>query len=451
MLIRFGVQNFRSFEKESLLSMLPGRTQQHTDHILRPSQTDFELLPMALLYGANASGKSNLVRAMAFARNLIVSGTRPKQLLDAQPFRLRKDPNIVPSRFEFEFIAENTAYAYGFVLDQRQIHEEWLFLIQRDKDVEEAIFERSTGKDGMTCATFNSKRLEETEEQFLQFVARGTRPNQLLLTELIDKNVGALDSVDRWFRHTLTIIFPESHFAGIEVGIHTDQEFAQGLAHFLRELHTGIDEVRLQEIDIESLPVPGEFLDDLTLEFDREQESNGELPTNALVVLEGPHKQRYMFRRTTDNKTVGYSLATIRRLGDQEIAFEISEESDGTQRLLDLFPVLYGLEERVFVVDELERSLHPNLVRRFIQHFLRGSGNNQLIVTSHESTLLDLSLLRRDEIWFVEKSSHGASTLYSLEEFKIRHDLDIRKGYLQGRFGAIPIFGSALQPEPLEA
>ncbi len=447
MLIRFGVQNFRSFEGDALFSMIPGRAQQHADHILRPAQVDFELLPMALLYGANASGKSNLVRAMAFARNLIVNGTRPKQTLDVQPFRLCKNPDAVPSRFEFEFIAAGQAYAYGFVLDQHRIQEEWLYLIQREKEVEEVIFERKTDKEGVIKATFSEKRLGDVEEQFLQFVARGTRPNQLLFSELIENNVVALDRVDRWFRHVLTIVFPDSRFAGVEIGVHADHEFAQALAQFLHGLHTGIDEVRLKDVDIDSLGFPSNLLAELKLELGQELKGNNGESASAYVVLEAPQKQRYMFRRVADNGIAGYSLATVRHVSDQEIVFELSEESDGTQRLLDLFPVLHASENKVFVIDELERSLHPNLVRQFIQVFLNSAGDNQLIVTTHESTLLDLSLLRRDEIWFVEKSPKGASILYSLEEFKIRHDLDIRKGYLQGRFGAIPVFNSALLSE----
>lgn len=449
MLIRFTVDNFRSFGEEASLTMIPGRVQQHEGHILRPATGDFDLLRLALLYGANASGKSNLVRAMDFARNLILKGTRPKEPLDPQPFRLNRTIEAKPSQFEFEFIAGEYAYAYGFSLDRLGIQEEWLYIIQRERAAEEVIFERRTDAQGVTQATFNTARMGDAEEQFLAFVARGTRPNQLLLTELIENNVSAVDAVDGWFRHTLTIVYPESRFGGTEIGIQADQEFAQSLAQFLHGLHTGIDEVRLQPVEIDALEIPQQILEGIRADMNGGHADDA-LTERGVVVLETPHKQRYMVRRNEQNILEGSALSTVRRVGQDEVVFEIAEESDGTQRLFDLFPLMYGSMEKVFVIDELERSLHPNLVRQFLQRFLQRLGNSQLIVTTHESTLLDLSLLRRDAIWFVEKSPQGISNLYSLEEFKIRHDLDIRKGYLQGRFGAIPVFGSLLAPQSQE-
>ena len=129
---------------------------------------------------------------------------------------------------------------------------------------------------------------------------------------------------------------------------------------------------------------------------------------------------------------------------DEEIDFQIHEESDGTQRILDLLPALVSLinHDRIFVIDELDRSLHPLLIKEFTELFLEHSQKqkSQLIVTTHDATLLDLKTLRKDEIWFIEKNQSGESQLYSLEEFRIRYDKNIKKDYLKGRYGAIPIF-----------
>ena len=139
---------------------------------------------------------------------------------------------------------------------------------------------------------------------------------------------------------------------------------------------------------------------------------------------------------------------TVHKLPSQKdsVLFEIYEESDGTQRLFDLIPALIELSnnDRVFVIDEVDRSLHPNLTKSLIEYFLLNSKGlkNQLILTSHESSLLDLKLLRKDEIWFTEKRPSGSTSLYSLEEYKPRFDKEIRKGYLQGRFGAIPLISN---------
>jgi len=127
------------------------------------------------------------------------------------------------------------------------------------------------------------------------------------------------------------------------------------------------------------------------------------------------------------------------------VPLELSQESDGTQRLLQLIPALHHLRtsSAVYFIDEIDRSLHPMLVRAFLESFLKsGGGQGQIIVTTHESSLLDQDLLRRDEIWFAEKDYSGATKLYSLIDFKVRNDLEIRKHYLQGRFGAVPFLGS---------
>lgn len=446
MLIRFAVENFRSFNEEAVFSMLPGRMQKHPEHIISNERHGIDALRAALLYGANASGKSNLVRAMDFARSLILQGVRPKQLIPVEPFRLDKRRLAEPSRFEFEFIAGDQAYAYGFAAGRRRIYEEWLYAINVKN--EQMLFERSTDNEGITQAKFGRQIIKNDEErQFLDFVVRGTRPNQLLLTETAENNVRQFEPAYEWFRNRLTIIFPHSRARGVQVGVYKDQKFTQALTAFLQAMDTGIDEVCAKQIDPEALNFPLELLTD---DLDKETEALPDQVQERMIGLDSSRGQRYLLRYDKENLLEAYSLGTRRRINGESVDFELFEESDGTQRLFDLFPILYGNQERVFVIDELERSLHPNLVYRFIRHFLESANNNQLIVTTHESTLLDLDLLRRDAIWFVEKSPTGASTIYSLETFKPRHDLDIRKGYLHGRFGAVPVFDSLLFEEQVE-
>jgi uncharacterized protein len=131
---------------------------------------------------------------------------------------------------------------------------------------------------------------------------------------------------------------------------------------------------------------------------------------------------------------------------NSSIPLDLAEESDGTRRLLELIPALHDLHTRdaTYFVDEIDRSIHPLLVWKFIEFFLNScaNANRQLIVTTHESNLLDLDLLRRDEIWFAEKDQAGATRLYSMVDFKVRKDHEIRKHYLQGRFGAVPFLGN---------
>ncbi len=444
MLIRFTVSNFRSFNDEVVFSMIPGAAQKHQGHIITNHESKIDVLRFAMLYGANASGKSNLVRAIAFARDFIIDGTRPKESITVEPFRLATTKSKNPSRFEFEFIVGAVAYAYGFLVDQHSVKEEWLYVVNQNEEY--ALFKRKPGKRQVVEATFYESL--DIDQQFLQFVARGTRPNELLLTKLAENNVNQFEDIDEWFRRKLTIVFPNSRHSSMEVKVYKDQKFSQALAAFLKSMNTGVDEVRARAVDIETIDFPMDLIQS-KWDADGQEPENAAEPIENLVVLNTP-QGRYLLHRNEQDEIVAQALSTRRNISGKSIDFELNEESDGTQRLLDLFPILYAAEDRVFIIDELERSLHPNLVQNFIKHFLDQPNQNQLIVTTHESTLLDLAIFRRDEIWFVEKSPDGASTLYSLEEFKPRHDLDIRKGYLQGRFGGVPVFGSMLQAEPLE-
>lgn len=446
MLIRFTAENYRSINEEVVFSLLPGKAQKNSNHIITHPKLGIDALRIALLYGANASGKSNLVRAMEFAQEFIIDGTHPKATIPIQPFRLDKTRSLQPSRFEFEFIANEQAYAYGFSVDRQRVHDEWLYLVNA-KD-ETPLFERETTKQSKVKATFNPAQIPDpTEQQFLQFVVRATRPNQLLLTSLIEANVQRFEAAYEWFYEKLRIIFPESKYVRMPLNVHKDQRFSQDLASFLGTMNTGIDEVCMERVDLGSLDVPTEFLIKKLNEVNQDKEEEN---ADKLLIFNSPLGRHLLFLNDLQEVEV-YALNTRRFVHGESVEFDIFEESDGTQRLFDLFPILYDTESRVFVVDELERSLHPNLVRRFLQTFLATTHKNQLVVTTHESTLLDLELLRRDEIWFAEKSPSGASSFYSLEEFKPRHDLDIRRGYLQGRFGAIPVFGSTISPNPVES
>lgn len=441
MLIRFKVSNFRSFNQEVIFSMLPGAAQKHQGHITTNHESQIDVLRFAMLYGANASGKSNLIRAISFARNFIIDGVRPKQSIPLETFRLDSSNIDKPSSFEFEFIVGKKAFAYGFLADRRRVHEEWLYSVNTNN--EKPLFERRTVADEQLETTY--EKMLDTDQQFLQFISRGTRPNELLLTKLAENNVEEFASVYEWFHSKLTIVYPHTRHQNVELSIYKDQQFSKALANFLRAMNTGVDEVCAEKIDTKLVR---ESIKELWNGNDH-RTKKGSSKTEKIMVINSP-RGRYLIHQNEQDDIDAYVLRTRRNVDGKSIDFEMSDESDGTQRLLELFPILYDVEERVFLIDELERSLHPNLVQNFIKQFLAQATQNQLIVTTHEATLLDLNIFRRDEIWFVEKSPTGASTLYSLEEFKPRHDLDIRKGYLQGRFGAVPVFGSTLQASPLE-
>lgn len=440
MLIRFTVENYKSFDKEAVFSMIPGKAQKHPNHIIESEQPHgVNVLKTALLYGANASGKSNLIQAMAFARDFIVDGVRPKRQISVTPFKLNNARRKEPSRFEFEFIVEGKAYAYGFIVDRERVHEEWLYAIDSSND--EALFERKA-KDSIQKPFIFSKVLviQSDESQYLDYVARSTRSNQLFLTKAAEDQIETLDKFYDWFQNVLAVVFPDSQHRMILTELVDDLEYRHALSRFLTEMNTGVVDVFASRISPSQIGFLQKQLSQLANRLNEDVDM-------SLDLSDG---RRVMARLDPNSEVEMYGIKSKHQAAiTNDAIFDITEESDGTQRLLDLFPILYNLLstklDHVFVIDELERSLHPNLVRKFLEQYLgSNSKRGQLIVTTHESTLLDLDLLRRDEIWFVEKDKNGNSDLYSLEEFKPRADLDIRKGYLHGRYGAIPIIGSSI-------
>lgn len=447
MLIRFSIENFLSFNARTEFSMLPGRGRTHEHHLIKPkSRIDIGLLKAAVIYGANASGKSNLAKAIDFTRKFILRGTSSEnKKIEYKGFRLDKDVKEKPSRIEVELKHKGKNYAYGFVFDGSIIYEEWLFEI--NKKGEKIIFER---KEVNKKTNYNFKGLQFDnikEEQFLNFTAAGTRKNQLFLTECRVRNVkdnvtnitDILNVID-WFQNSLKIIFPESRFGGLEFELKENQDLSRIFHDFLDYFNTGIKGIELVDVDFDNVTdIPDEVKKDILTDISENTKAIIASPEQNITYAISKDKlgSLKIFKMMTSHSVKGSNKPEF---------FEVSDESDGTQRIIDFIPVMMDLikSDNVFVIDEIDRSLHPNLTYDFVDLFLSKSENicSQLIVTTHESGLLNQKLIRKDEVWFVVKDKSGSSSFYSLEEFKIRFDKEIRRDYLLGRYKAVPVFGS---------
>lgn len=437
MLLRFTVENFKSFQGKEEFSMIPSKVSRHNDHVIPPSsRSDIGVLKASVIYGANASGKSNIIKAMHHAQLLITEGKRAGQSLPYEPFKLAKSKVNSPSRFEFEIKCNNVNYAYGFIADHKSIYEEWLFEIDKTKDI--ALYERRG--DEFDLSGLSSRVQNDDDENFLSFTGLGTPSNRLFLFECFERNVfkqltylKCLKDVFDWFKHKLNIIFPDTKYHGLEMELYEDNKTAVQLANILRDFDTGISQIKLHELDFES---------EVNLPNKLKSRIESDLEENEAAFIASP-SNRYQIKRDEQGKISAYKLMTshIDTDGD-EVLFDLIQESDGTQRLLDLAPGLIDLlhKDSVYIIDELDRSLHSDVTSTLMATFLSKTQgkHSQLIVTTHETNLLNLELLRRDEIWFTAKNKSGSSKIYSLEEYKPRFDRDIRKAYLAGRFGAVP-------------
>ncbi|NRB51040.1 MAG: ATP-binding protein [Saprospiraceae bacterium] len=442
MIIRLTIENFLSFNEKTEILLTPGKSRALRGHVVKGNRSrDVDILKSALIYGANASGKSNIVRAVSFLKKLVVKGGRHQQYIDYSKFKLDSAATGRDSQLEVEFHYKGHNYAYGFIFNNHIILQEWLFTFNKERDYK--VFERTTVLDEVQIS-FGKLALAKDELKRLEYIAQDTLPNELFLNSSNHRNIfnikGIYPITDsyRWFEDALTVVFPDSKLMGMEVNIDSDMEMKEVYQWFLAELKTGISGLETSSVDF--------FSHDVNLPEAIKRKIVADLKLGERAIITSLDNIRYSLVRLADGSLEAMKLMTRHKIKNEDryALFEMNEESDGTQRLMDIIPAITELarEEKVFVVDEIDRSLHPNLTFKLFEIFFRESQNirSQLICTTHESELLNQDLFRKDEIWFVKKNKHGESDTYSLEEFRPRKDKDIRTGYLVGRYNAIPKF-----------
>ena len=420
MLISFSFQNWMSFRDETEFSMKAGREKQHQERLAFLPDHDLKLLPVAAVYGGNASGKSNFVAALAFCKGLVCGETH-----SVPAFRLDKECASQPSRFSVALFADNEkVYEYFFSVTKECVQEEKLVRYGTKPADDATIYHRIKDEINFDAAFSEAEKLRFT------FLKEGTRSNQLFLTNAISQNVKNVDiqAVDNWFRHNLVILTPNTKISPFALREMVDNN----VCSILSKLDTGI--VSFNETELSS--------DDL----------KRHMPPMAVEDLRKRLSQTKIFQDSTlfrlENDEIKASLLTTvhESMDGSPVHFLLNEESDGTQRAFDLVPMFVAIasqnSRRVFIIDEIDRSLHTLMIQSLIQAYLTScNGNNraQLVFTTHNVMLMDQDIFRRDEIWVTERQSQGQSKLYSFAEFKeVRSDTRICKSYLQGRMGGIP-------------
>lgn len=451
MLVQFIVDNFLSFGSRQELSMFAGRTRAHQERVVQVQEKN--LLKFAALFGANASGKSNLAQAMAFMDQSIVRGKLPRSCFQRYCRTNGMNSNRV-SYFETIMVLDNAFYSYGFeaLLSKGIFTSEWLMKIgQNGAEIPLFIRDLNTGKTDITW------ELSDVSKQRLSLYAEDLRKDQSVLL-LSMMNTGkkelykdfpeliVLRDTFNWFSKSFNASKP---FEPITRGErYLIEEKLQELTLLLKEFDTdihGIEKIDMQIVDIP--PHMSRAVEDAKLSIQKAFARNTKVTEMSMLL-----RDEQSFLCITKNKDEdSYAIKKIFFRHSDGQLYSLGEESDGTVRIMDLAEILLTTEPRVFVIDELDRCLHPQLSYKFIQRVLAHIAQHsiQVIVTSHESRLLNLDLLRRDEIWFVEKRK-SESTLYSLEEFNERIDRKIDKAYLEGRYGGVPLF-EALFPNEDES
>ena len=427
MIISFSVENWMSFRDPTTFSMVASRERQHGERVPKLGKYQTRVLPIAAIYGGNASGKTNFFKALNFVKTLVIKGTRPDSLIPIEIFRLDAEGRSQPSRFAFELLIDETIYDFSFAVTQKTVLEERMVKITSTS--EKVLYDRRDGN-----LSFDKSL---SKDDFFPFVFRGTRDNQLFLTNSVSQNINDFRPVYDWFENTLVLVAPDSRFDLFEIFLDEGHPLYKAMNEMLPRLDTGISHLGSEEIPLENISIPEPLKTEL-----QEDVKEG----MAVRLLMEPQTNRIVVTRK-DGELIAKRLVTFHPKTDgTEARFEIYQESEGSQRVIDLLPAFLELSaqvsQKVYVIDEIDRSLHPLLIRQLLEEYLSNCSTEtrtQLLLTTHNVMLMDQQLLRRDEMWATERDEAGVSSLFSFSEYKdIRYDKDIRKSYLQGRMGGIP-------------
>lgn len=439
MLLRFNVKNFLSFNEMTEFSMFPGKVRSKENHLIHLNNTN--ILRFSALYGANAAGKSNLVKSMKFSQKIILSGT--EWIIGDKYFKVNDSNKNINTSFEYEIYINNKCYAYGFniLLSKKTITGEWLYEITNNN--EELIFERDlenrTFSHNVIFKNANNRNRFKVYSEDYKFNSKVLLLNEFNRNkEELYKSTSEFNifkDIYMWFKNTLDINYADEPITNFQYFLGEDFDFNRKIIEILDMFGTGITDFKLIDSTIQDIKkdFPSDLLENIPLL----------LSTNNTKSINLRSPNAFHNIKLDENGEIDIKTVTFKH-GNTDSIFYFADESDGTKRLMDLIEILINTKNKVFVVDEIDRSLHPNLTYKFIELFLNFSSNlnSQLIITTHEDRVLDLDLLRRDEIWFAEKDKVGATNLYSLENYHPRFDTKTCKAYLEGRYGAIPQFKS---------
>lgn len=443
MLTKIVVENFKSFDDLAELTMISSsKIRTKSDHRIQIG-SNTRLLKHAVIYGANASGKSNLVDFMQFFKSTVEMGL---PVWCTKYFcRNNKENENRDSTFEIQMEINGKFYAYGFTarLSERWMTGEWLYELYQNGS-SRCIFERESNCKPVLDSSVN---LAAEERQRFDIYASDFENNiaDLFLAEMNrgkkiaeDSNLQIFKTIYNWIISHIVIVTPDSRVTDFKY--YYEEDSLALINNLISTFDTGISNVRIEEIDMGELAkmLPKPILDDIMEKIKKN------------IAETGKQNFRMSGRSDTNFFNIEWNgaeepkITTIKlRHGRSIYDFDFEDESDGTRRLFDLMDMLLMKEDDVvYIVDELERSLHPKLTEHFMELFNERHKEHkiQLIFTTHESAIMDQELFRRDEIWFIERDKNNNSKIYSLDRFKERYDKKLSKAYLEGRYGAIPVF-----------
>lgn len=435
MLLRFIVENIASFKEAVEFNTFPSsKSHSHENHKITCGHAT--VLRMSAIYGANGAGKSNLLQVIALLQTLVeVETLRKINFKDDFSFKLDSKCVDKPSGIAIEFYNNGHVFYYHVEFTPDGILLEELLLSKKSKDI--PLFARK-GTDISINADYVGKGIAE---QFQDALKRLVRPDMLLFSFLgkyySDESPLVADAY-QWITKSLQPVLPYSTHGFVPHLLDTDPDFLELVNTTLPELKTGIAKLEVKREQIIEEDVKSEALKKC---IKRAKEHPGE-------------PQALYDRKTDDAVNIVYDAGGVymktltaihRNIDGLDVEISFHDESDGTRRLIDYMPLIYSIikKDNVFVVDEIERSIHPILIKDLVRKLSAShTAKGQLIFTTHESGLLDQTIFRPDEIWFAQKNTEQATQLYPLSDYNIHKTANIENGYLNGRYGGIPFLSN---------
>jgi AAA15 family ATPase/GTPase len=417
MLLEFRVRNYRSFSKEIVLSFAASNDKQLLE--TNTADTGVRGIPRtvrsAVVYGANASGKSNLIRAMQLMRGVVLESAllRPDQTYNVQPFRLGEELRNEPTLFEVTVLLDGVRHQYGFEFTANRIIAEWLLVYKTSKP-QQWIDRKPDPKSGEEKFEFSSHLAGQKRTW-----QEATRPNALFFSTAVQLNSEQLRPLYNWFAESLIVLMDGGHIPfDFTTGMVRTSDGESAVKSMMASADIAISAIR-------AVPRKG-FMQQFTFDMATGGTQEAKREEREFLVPEFTHKS-----------------------GKVSANFGYEDESQGTQKLFSLAGPLLDIIKngKILMIDELDRSLHPLLVRQIVETFQDPTLNErgaQLFFSTHDTSLLDHELLRRDQIWLTEKRRDQSSDLIPLMEFSPRKNEALERGYLSGRYGGVPVLNRTL-------
>lgn len=426
MIIQFTVGNYKSFKDKVTFSMVAANITAQ-DKEMDQNNTfqvddDLTLLKSTVIYGANASGKSNLISAIRFMRQLVLFSSKDTQSaepISVEPFRLNTETVDKPTFFEMVFILEGRTYRYGFEVDTEKVVSEWLFHVPTIREAK--LFERHDREFEIMPAFKEGREIDDK-----------TRDNALFLSVVSQFNGKLAQKILRWFG-SLNVIYgiDDRNMRSRTVKLFEKGNFKDDVTRFILNLDTGIDNIQVQTTP---LTIPPDAPEELVNLLDASKAF-----LKKLTNRDGHFEQIEVFTTHRKYDAEG-NLATSE-------TFDLDKnESEGTRKIFALAGIILDVlkKGRIIFIDEFDARLHPLITRAIIELFNSqetNPHNAQFVFVTHDTNLLDKDMFRRDQIWFAEKDKFGATHLHSLVEYKERNDASFKNNYIRGKYGAIPFIG----------